>query len=74
MFSSSYRNSTLKGWSPTEAAYVKYSAALERIVISFFFAMATITYKAKIIETADENKSWNRTTPAPILKNRKSGP
>jgi len=36
--------------------------------------MATITYKAKIIETADENKSWNRTTPAPILKNRKSGP
>lgn len=43
MFSSSYLTSIDSGLSPIAATYVKYSAALERIVISFFFLSHKIT-------------------------------
>lgn len=38
MFSSSYLTSIDSGLSPIAATYVKYSAALERIVIFFFLS------------------------------------
>ena len=38
MFSSSYLTSIDSGLSPIAATYVKYSAALERIIISFFLS------------------------------------